>query len=229
MGARAWDLTGRQELPGAAGTLPRERLRAARPDRHRPACEADAGGTGTATALSVSGSCPSISGTHSVSADRSRRRSSSPARASVCARRVHRTHWCAHSEPPRCTSAGTTRPRPVADGKLDGTEASLGNNSSDEGENHLTVNLPLFPKTLTLFANDSAYDRLDDDQRGAPGPRRGSRNRCVCGGASPLRAGSDARLLRRGPARRTRSRRSAATSRRSRTLPPARLRPAREG
>ena len=40
----------------------------------------------------------------------------------------------------------------VADGEIDGVEAALGTNSPDEGENVLTTNLPLFPKTLTLFA-----------------------------------------------------------------------------
>ena len=53
----------------------------------------------------------------------------------------------------------------VADGKIDGAEASLGTNSRDEGETHLTVNLPLFPKTLTLFAGEDAYDRLDSEER----------------------------------------------------------------
>ena len=55
----------------------------------------------------------------------------------------------------------------VADGKIDGAEASLGTNSRDEGENHLTVNLPLFPKTLTVFAGQDAYDQLDAGQREA--------------------------------------------------------------
>jgi TRAP-type C4-dicarboxylate transport system substrate-binding protein len=55
----------------------------------------------------------------------------------------------------------------VADGEIDGAEASLGTNSRDEGENHLTVNLPLFPKTLTLFAGEDAYDQLDTGQREA--------------------------------------------------------------
>jgi Bacterial extracellular solute-binding protein, family 7 len=55
----------------------------------------------------------------------------------------------------------------VSNGELDGAEASLGTNSADEGENHLTVNLPLFPKTLTLFAGEDAYDRLDTSQREA--------------------------------------------------------------
>jgi TRAP-type C4-dicarboxylate transport system substrate-binding protein len=53
----------------------------------------------------------------------------------------------------------------VAKGEIDGAEASLGTNSTEEGETHLTANLPLFPKTLTLFAGDGAYNRLDEDQR----------------------------------------------------------------
>ena len=53
----------------------------------------------------------------------------------------------------------------VAKGEIDGAEASLGTNSTEEGETHLTANLPLFPKTLTLFAGDAAYNRLDEDQR----------------------------------------------------------------
>jgi TRAP-type transport system periplasmic protein len=55
----------------------------------------------------------------------------------------------------------------VANGEIDAAEASLGTNSTEEGETHLTANLPLFPKTLTLFAGDSAYERLDEDQREA--------------------------------------------------------------
>jgi TRAP-type C4-dicarboxylate transport system substrate-binding protein len=55
----------------------------------------------------------------------------------------------------------------VEKGEIDGSEASLGTNSPDEGQLHLTANLPLFPKTLTLFAGDGAYDRLDEDQREA--------------------------------------------------------------
>jgi hypothetical protein len=55
----------------------------------------------------------------------------------------------------------------VADGEIDGAEASLGTNARDEGENHLTVNLPLFPKTLTLFAGEDAYEGLDAGQRDA--------------------------------------------------------------
>jgi TRAP-type transport system periplasmic protein len=53
----------------------------------------------------------------------------------------------------------------VANREIDGAEASLGTNSADEGESHLTLNLPLFPKTLTLFAGEGAYDGLDEDQR----------------------------------------------------------------
>ncbi|HEX5896303.1 MAG TPA: TRAP transporter substrate-binding protein DctP [Thermoleophilaceae bacterium] len=53
----------------------------------------------------------------------------------------------------------------VANGEIDGAEASLGTNSAEEGERHLTPNLPLFPKTLTLFAGEGAYDRLGEDQR----------------------------------------------------------------
>lgn len=53
----------------------------------------------------------------------------------------------------------------VAKGQLDGTEAQLGTNSSDEGENQLTANLALFAKTLTLFAGRDAFERLDEDQR----------------------------------------------------------------
>ena len=88
----------------------------------------------------------------------------------------------------------------VADGKLDGAEASLGDNSSDEGENHLTANLPLFPKTLTLFANDSAYDGSTTTSAAllrdaARADRRRMRRRI----RPP--SGSDARLLRRGSAR----------------------------
>jgi TRAP-type C4-dicarboxylate transport system substrate-binding protein len=55
----------------------------------------------------------------------------------------------------------------VADGKIDGAEASLGTNSREEGESHLTVNLPLFPKTLTVFAGEEAYDQLERGQRDA--------------------------------------------------------------
>jgi TRAP-type C4-dicarboxylate transport system substrate-binding protein len=63
--------------------------------------------------------------------------------------------------------SGDDLPDAVANGEIDGSEASLGTNSPDEGQLHLTANLPLFPKTLTLFAGDGAYDRLDEDQRKA--------------------------------------------------------------
>jgi hypothetical protein len=55
----------------------------------------------------------------------------------------------------------------VAKGEIDGSAASLGTNAPDEGQVHLTANLPLFPKTLTLFAGDGAYDRLGEDQQDA--------------------------------------------------------------
>jgi TRAP-type C4-dicarboxylate transport system substrate-binding protein len=53
----------------------------------------------------------------------------------------------------------------LANGEIDGSEASLGTNSAEEGENFLTWNVIFFPKTLTLFAGRSAYEQLDDDQR----------------------------------------------------------------
>jgi TRAP-type C4-dicarboxylate transport system substrate-binding protein len=53
----------------------------------------------------------------------------------------------------------------VANGKFDGTEASLGSDSAREGDNFLTANVPLFAKALTLFASRTAYVRLDDHQR----------------------------------------------------------------
>jgi TRAP-type C4-dicarboxylate transport system substrate-binding protein len=53
----------------------------------------------------------------------------------------------------------------LANGEIDGSEASLGTNSAEEGENFLTWNVVLFPKALTLFAGRNAYERLDDDQR----------------------------------------------------------------
>ena len=71
----------------------------------------------------------------------------------------------------------------VAHGQIDGAEASLGTNSRDEGENHLTVNLPLFPKTLTLFAGEDAYDRLDDTQREAV--RKAARETAAYAAAHP--------------------------------------------
>ena len=107
----------------------------------------------------------------------------------------------------------------VAKGEIDGSEASLGTNSPDEGEVHLTANLPLFPKTLTLFAGDGAYDRLDEDQREAV--REAARHDSgVCSRARALREGPGARLLPRGPAVRARSRRAPATSPRWR-MPPS--------
>ena len=63
--------------------------------------------------------------------------------------------------------SGDDLPDAVAKGEVDGSEASLGTNSADDGQVHLTSNLPLFPKTLTLFAGDDAYDALDEDQRDA--------------------------------------------------------------
>ena len=79
----------------------------------------------------------------------------------------------------------------VADGEIDGVEAALGTNSPDEGENVLTTNLPLFPKTFTLFAGRDAYDGLDDDQRAAI--RRAARQTAVYAAAHPL---SEAELMR---------------------------------
>jgi TRAP-type C4-dicarboxylate transport system substrate-binding protein len=79
----------------------------------------------------------------------------------------------------------------VADGDIDGVEAALGTNSPDEGENVLTTNLPLFPKTLTLFARRDAYDGLDDDQRAAL--RRAARQTVAYAAAHPL---SETKLMR---------------------------------
>jgi TRAP-type C4-dicarboxylate transport system substrate-binding protein len=79
----------------------------------------------------------------------------------------------------------------VADGDLDGVEAALGTNSPDEGENVLTTNLPLFPKTLTLFAGRDAYDGLDDDQRAAV--RQAARQTAAYAAAHPL---SETELMR---------------------------------
>jgi TRAP-type C4-dicarboxylate transport system substrate-binding protein len=53
----------------------------------------------------------------------------------------------------------------VAGREMDGAEAALGTNSHDEGENVLTANLAFFPKALTLFADEDAFDRLDKEQR----------------------------------------------------------------
>ena len=49
--------------------------------------------------------------------------------------------------------------------EVDGAEASLGTNSADEGESHVTANLPLYPRVMTLFAARDAYDELDDEDR----------------------------------------------------------------
>ena len=81
-----------------------------------------------------------------------------------------RRHAGAHQRRRACADA-------VAKGEIDGSEASLGTNSSEEGQVHLTANLPLFPKTLTLFAGDDAYDRLDEDQPRPSGRRPGRRRR----------------------------------------------------
>ena len=129
------------------------RPRAARPDRHRPAGERGCSRDWTATASSGSRSCPSACATHSACPTRARvpgglRRR---ARARVPLARHGRADARARSHS-LCTSAATTVAAAVADGEIDGTEASLGTNSADEGENFLTANLSLFPKTLTLFA-----------------------------------------------------------------------------
>ena len=62
---------------------------------------------------------------------------------------------------------GDTAAAAAAKGELDGAEASLGTNSADEGENVVTGNAPLFPKTMTLFAGQDVLDELDDDHRSA--------------------------------------------------------------
>ena len=115
----------------------------------------------------------------------------------------------------------------VANGEIDGAEASLGTNSTEEGETHLTANLPLFPKTLTLFAGDGAYDRLDEDQREAI--REAARMTAAYAAAhAPSETGADARLLPRGPAR-ERGRGERRRRRRARGRRPARLHAARAG
>jgi TRAP-type transport system periplasmic protein len=78
----------------------------------------------------------------------------------------------------------------VAKGEIDGTEASLGTNSADEGETVLTANLPLFPKTLTLFAGGEAFDRLDEEQRAVL--RRAARQTAAYAAAHPA---SESRLM----------------------------------
>lgn len=55
----------------------------------------------------------------------------------------------------------------VADGDIDGAEASLGTNSGEEGETFLAANVVLFAKALTLFADRDAFGRLDGEQRAA--------------------------------------------------------------
>jgi TRAP-type C4-dicarboxylate transport system substrate-binding protein len=47
--------------------------------------------------------------------------------------------------------------------EIDGSETALG--ASSGGGRYLTTNVTLFAKALTLFADRSAYERLDDDQR----------------------------------------------------------------
>ena len=60
---------------------------------------------------------------------------------------------------------GEALTKALAKGEIDGSEVSLGTNTAEEGENFLTWNVILFPKALTLFAGQSAYDDLDDGQR----------------------------------------------------------------
>ena len=76
-------------------------------------------------------------------------------------------------------------------GEIDGAEASLGTNTAEEGENFLTSNLVFFPKTLTLFADGDAYERLDDDQRDLL--RKAARETAVRAAANPL---SESKLMR---------------------------------
>ena len=80
----------------------------------------------------------------------------------------------------------------VAKGELDGAEAQLGTNSADEGENQITSNLALFPKTLTLFAGHDAYGRLDDAQRAVV--RAAARQTAAYAAAHPA---SERELVRR--------------------------------
>ena len=51
----------------------------------------------------------------------------------------------------------------MSNGEIDGSEIALG--GSFAGGRYLTPNVTLFAKALTLFADRSAYERLDDDQR----------------------------------------------------------------
>ena len=115
----------------------------------------------------------------------------------------------------------------VADGKIDGAEASLGTNSREEGESHLTVNLPLFPKTLTVFAGEDAYDQLEGGQREAI--REAARETAAYAAAHPP---SERALMREfclGGAGGERGRGDARRPRRARARCSARLHPARGG
>jgi TRAP-type C4-dicarboxylate transport system substrate-binding protein len=53
----------------------------------------------------------------------------------------------------------------MADGEIDGTEHSLG--GTWPGGRYLTANVAFFARAITLFASDSAYQVLTDDQRSA--------------------------------------------------------------
>lgn len=75
--------------------------------------------------------------------------------------------------------------------EIDGSEASLGTNTAAEGENFLTWNVVLFPKTLTLFADSDAFERLDDDQRHIL--RKAARETAARAAANPL---SESELMR---------------------------------
>lgn len=75
--------------------------------------------------------------------------------------------------------------------EIDGAEASLGTNTAEEGENFLTSNVVFFPKTLTLFADRDAYERLDDDQRGVL--RTAALQTAAHAAANPL---SESKLMR---------------------------------
>ena len=72
----------------------------------------------------------------------------------------------------------------VANGDIDGVEAALGTNSPDEGENHLTTNAAFFAKTLTLFAERTAYDELGEDVRSVL--RRAARQTAVYAATHPV-------------------------------------------
>ncbi len=137
-----------------------------------------------ATASSGLRSCPTAFATPSVREARWRRWTTSPAHASAC------TH-------PRATDAliralgatpvhvsGDDVAAAVGNREIDGVEAGLGTNSADEGENHVTANLPFFAKTLTLFAGESAYGGLDPDQRALI--RKAARQTAAYAAAHPL-------------------------------------------